>query len=111
MSVGKTSTNMADMYGEKQKKVKFKFNVDDLVKISKTRRLFEKATNQSWTEENFVITERIPRNPPMYKWKYYDGEIRTGTFYEHELQRVVKTNVVCRVEEILREQTRNMLFF
>ena len=35
------------LYGKKQPKVKFKFNIGDLVKISKTRRQFEKAYNTS----------------------------------------------------------------
>ena len=51
------------LYREKQAKTKkFKFNVGDLVKISKARRPFEKAYKQGWTEENFTIAERLARS-------------------------------------------------
>ena len=95
------------LYGEEQKKVKFKFKIGDLVKISKLRRVFEKAYNQGWTEENFTITEQVPRQPPVYKLKDYDGEILGGTFYEHELQRVTKADNVYRVDRILQTRTIN----
>jgi hypothetical protein len=72
------------IYGKKQPKVKFKFNIGDLVKISKTKRQFEKAYNQGWTGENFTIAEQIARDPPVYKIKDYENEILDGIFYEHE---------------------------
>ena len=58
-----------------EKDKKFKFRVGDLVKISKLRRVCEKAYNQGWTEENFTITEQVPCHPPVYKLKDYDGEV------------------------------------
>ena len=72
------------LYGKKQPKVKFKFNIGDLVKISKTRKQFEKAYNQGWAGDNFTIAEQIARNPPVYKIKDYENEILDGIFYEHE---------------------------
>jgi hypothetical protein len=95
------------LYGEKKLNPKFKFNVGDLVKISKTRRPFEKAYNQGWTEGNFTITEQVARNPPVYKIKDFGNEILDGIFYETELQKVVKKDDVYRVDSILRTRTRN----
>jgi transposase InsO family protein len=95
------------LYGEKKLNPKFKFNVGDLVKISKTRRPFEKAYNQGWTEENFTIAKQIARNPPVYKIKDFGNEILDGIFYETELQKVVKKDDVYRVDSILRTRTRN----
>ena len=96
------------LYGEKQAKTKkFKFNVGDLVKISKMRRTFEKAYKQGWTEENFTVAERLARSPPVYKIKDYGGEMLEGIFYEQELQKVVKKDDVYRIDSILRTRTRN----
>ena len=49
----------------------------------------------------------MPRQPPVYKLKDYDGEILGGTFYEHELQRVTKADNVYRVDRILQTRTIN----
>ncbi|CAB4022867.1 Hypothetical predicted protein [Paramuricea clavata] len=95
------------LYGEKKPNPKFKFNVGDLVKINKTRRPFEKAYNQGWTEENVTIAEQIARIPPVYKIKDFGNEILDGIFYEAELQKVVKKDDVYRVDSILRTRTRN----
>ena len=96
------------LYGEKQAKTKkFKFNVGELVKISKARRPFEKAYKQGWTEENFTIAERLARSSPVYKIKDYRGEMLEGIFYEQKLQKVVKKDDVYRVDSILRSRSRN----
>jgi hypothetical protein len=95
------------LYGEKKPNTEFKFNVGDLVKISKMQRPFEKAYNQGWTEENFTIAEQIARNPPVYKIKDFGNEILDGIFYETELQKVIKKDNVYRVDSILRTRTRN----
>jgi hypothetical protein len=92
------------LYGEKKSNPKFKFDVGDLVKISKTRRPFE---NQGWTEENFTIAKQIARDLPVYKIKDFDNEILDGLFYEYELQKVVKKDDVYRVDSILRTRRRN----
>ena len=65
---------------------KYKFNVGDQVRISKIKNTFE----MDFSKEIFTVTDQIPRNPPMYKIKDYDGEELKGTFYGKELQKVTK---------------------
>ena len=72
-----------NLYGnESTRSTKYKFNIGDQVRISKTRRTFKKGYLPNWTEEVFTITERIPRQPPVYRIADYDGEKLDGTFYE-----------------------------
>ena len=42
----------------------------------------------------------------MYKLKDYDGEELKGTFYEKELQKVIKPDNVYKVEKILKKCSR-----
>ena len=95
------------LYGkESYKPIRFKVNVGDQVRISKTRRTFKKGYLASWTEE--VLTKRILRRPPVYKIADYEGEELEGTFYEQELQKVSKTDDdYYRVEKILESRMRN----
>ena len=73
-----------NLYGnESTRSTEYKFNIGDQVRISKTRRTFKKEYLPIWTEEVFTITERIPRQPPVYRIADYDGEKLDGTFYEH----------------------------
>ena len=46
------------------------------------------------------------RDPPVYKLKDYDGEELKGTFYDKELQKVVKDDDVYEVEKILKKRGR-----
>ena len=44
----------------------------------------------NFSKEIFTVSKRLPRNPPVYKLKDYDGEELKGTFYDKELQKVIK---------------------
>ena len=74
---------------EKNKIIDFLFKINDSVRISKYKNLFEKGYTPNWTNEIFTIAERIPRSPPVYKIKDKEDEIIEGVFYEAELQKVV----------------------
>nr|XP_061782412.1 uncharacterized protein LOC133574295 isoform X3 [Nerophis lumbriciformis] len=87
-------------------KHKYKFAAGDTVRISKVRGVFDKKYEQSFTNEVFTITRRLPRSPPAYKLKDFDGEIIEGSFYEAELQKVKESkNKLYHVEEILKRRT------
>ena len=93
--------------GDVQKRVRFKFQVGDRVRISKAKRIFEKSYLPNFTEEMFTIYKRFARQVPVYKLKDDAGEILDGAFYEPELQKVIKNDDVYRVEKILRKRKRN----
>ncbi|XP_070556486.1 uncharacterized protein [Ptychodera flava] len=92
-SVNKTNENevLDTLYSDtEQTKMKFKFSVGEQVRISKTKRMFKKGYLPNWTEEIFTVSRRISSRPPLYKLKDFDEEELEGTFYEQELQKVVK---------------------
>ena len=96
------------LYGsDVQKRVRFKFEVGDRVRISKVKRLFEKSYLPNFTEEMFTVYKRFARQVPVYKLNNDAGEILDGTFYESELQKVIKNDDVYRVEKILRKRKSN----
>ena len=68
--------------------------------------MFEKSYLPNYTEEMFTIYKRFARQVPVYKLKDDAGEILDGTFYEAELQKVIKEDDVYRVEKVLRKRKR-----
>ena len=69
---------------------KFKFSIGDKVRVSKLKLKFEKGYLPNFSDEIFTIHKRHMRRPPVYTLKDYGGEIIDGTFYEAELQKVLK---------------------
>ena len=95
------------LYGnDVNKRVRFKLAVGDRVRISKAKRLFEKSYLPNFTEELFTVYKRMARQVPVYKLKDDAGEILGGTFYETELQKIIKNGDVYRVEKVLRKRKR-----
>ena len=92
------------LYGEREKEgpVKYKFEVGDQVRISKMKRRFEKGYLPNFSKEIFTVSQQIPRHPPVYKLKDYDQEELSGTFYNEELQKVIKEDDVYEVEKVLK---------
>ena len=88
------------------KRPRYKFKIGDQVRISKIKRTFEKGYLPNFSKEIFTISKQIPRNPVVYKLKDYDEEELKGTFYEKELQMVIKQDDVYEVEKILRKRGR-----
>ena len=101
------STIRERMYGkEVSSKSSAKFKVGDKERISKTRRAFDKGYLPNWTEEVFTITDVINTKPRTYKLEDYGHEKIEGSFYEKEIQRVVKTDNVFKIEKILSTRKR-----
>ena len=95
------------LYGsDVQKRVRFKFQVGDRIRISKVKRMFEKFYLPNYTDEMFTIYKRFTRQVPVYKLKDDAGEILEGTFYEPELQKIIKNDDAYHVEKIFRKRKR-----
>ena len=77
------------------------------MRISKIKRTFEKGYLPNFSKEIFTVSKQIPRNPPVYKLKYYDGEELKGSFYEKELQKVIKPDDVYQVGKVLKKRGRD----
>ena len=84
--------------------VNYKFKINDQVRISKIKRKFEKGYLPNFSKEIFTVSKTIPRRPPVYKIKDYDGDELHGTFYEEELQKVFKHNDTYEIEKILKKR-------
>ncbi|XP_069103738.1 uncharacterized protein [Argopecten irradians] len=66
----------------------FKYKVGDVVRISSTRRTFQRDYERNLAEEVLAISTRYLRQGiPIYKIVDFDGDPITGTFYNSELQR------------------------
>ena len=87
--------------------VKHKFKMGDKVRISKIKRKFEKGYLPNFSKEIFTISKQVPRHPPVYKLKDYDGEELQGMFYGPELQKIIKNNDVYQVEKILKKHGKS----
>ena len=85
----------------------FKFNIGDKVRISKYKHIFEKGYTPNWTEEIFIISQKIPRIPCVYKLTDLNGDTVEGIFYEEELQKIIKEDEVFNIDKILKKRTRN----
>ena len=70
------------------------------------KRMFEKSYLPSFMEEIFTVYKRMARQVPVYKLKDDAGEIIDGTFYEPELQKIIKIDDVYLLEKILRNRER-----
>lgn len=82
------------------KKQKFKLN--DYVRISKYKNLFEKGYTPNWTAEVFKIVRTLPTTPVTYTLKDLDDEIISGCFYDYELQKTHNKDIYL-VEKIVRQ--------
>ena len=84
----------------------WKFKVDDTVRISRSVEQFRKGYEGGWSKEVFVVTSRLPTDPPTYTLKDYSGEEVKGKFYAQELQKVKRDPALFEVEKVIRTRTR-----
>ncbi|GFU54058.1 putative uncharacterized transposon-derived protein F54H12.3 [Trichonephila clavipes] len=85
--------------------IRFRFAVNDVVRISKARKVFRKGYLPGWTEETFIIYKRYPTNPPTYVLQDLSGKEIAGRFYTEELQKIDKSdNDLWTIEKIIRKK-------
>ena len=92
---------------ERQKKYKYK--IDQTVRLSHVRSIFDREYSQKWTGEIFKIHTRFRREGvPVYTILDWDGDRVEGTFYESELQAVnVDLSTEYHIEKIVKRRVRN----
>ena len=93
------------LYPPKPKRVTFKFSLGDTVRLSGTKRLYEKGYRGNWTQELFKISARYPSDPPTYGLKDQSGEDIKDKFYAQELQKV-KQKDIYKVERVIKTRKR-----
>lgn len=80
-----------------------KFHVDDNVRISKYKTIFEKSYTPNWSTEIFKVVAVLPTNPVTYILADLSGDKIKGCFYEQELQ-ITKHPDVYLVDKVLRRK-------
>ncbi|XP_044005566.1 uncharacterized protein LOC122850494 [Aphidius gifuensis] len=70
-----------------------KFNVNDNVRISKYKHIFEKGYKPNWTNEIFTIIKINKTVPVTYKLKDYQENPIQGCFDNEELHRVKHSDI------------------
>lgn len=58
----------------------------------------------NFSKETFTVSKTVACSPPVYILVDYDGEQVKGTFYDKELQKVIKHNDIYQVEKILKKR-------
>lgn len=86
---------------------KQKFKVGDIVRISKSKHVFEKGYVPNWTAELFKVTKVNITNPTTYLLEDLQGKPIRGSFYTEELQKTKQPDVFL-IEQILRKKGKKM---
>ncbi|XP_031336334.1 uncharacterized protein LOC116182882 [Photinus pyralis] len=82
---------------------KHRFNVGDVVRISKHKSVFAKGYTPNWSSELFKIAKVQITNPVTYLLEDMKGKPILGGFYEQELQKA-KYSDIYLVEKVLRRK-------
>lgn len=82
--------------------LKTKFKLDDYVRMSKIRGIFDKKYMSNWSTEIFKIKKVQYTEPTTYILEDYEGNEIEGGFYNYQLQKVKYPDVYL-VEKILKK--------
>lgn len=80
-----------------------KFQINDYVRISKFKTIFEKGYTPNWTTEIFKITQILPTFPITYRFNDLNNTEIKGCFYEHELQTTQNKDIYL-VEKLIKRK-------
>jgi hypothetical protein len=82
-----------------------KFKINDVVRVSRYRGTFDKGYLPNWSEEYYRVTKIENTSPPVYVLSDMLDEVLQGTFYGHELQKIViDPNATYRIEKVLKKK-------
>ena len=92
-----------------KKKEPKKFKVNDTVRISRVKHIFQKGYDQTFTNEVFYVDKIVkiknkPTSPVTYSLRDYNHETIKGSFYPEELQLVDKSDSIWPIEKVLRQR-------
>lgn len=86
---------------------KYKFKLNDKVRISKYSTIFKKGYLPSWSEEIFKISKVHQTTPPVYSLMDDASDELEGTWYEPEMQKVEVKNNTYKIESIISQRKIN----
>ena len=97
------------VYKFPQKYKKPRYKEGDLVRISKTKKTFEKGYRSNWTREIFKVVRVYKRVKPEYKLEDLTGEDILGKFLESELQVVMQEEQTYKVKKVIKRKGKETL--
>jgi hypothetical protein len=83
-----------------------KFNIGDLVRISKFKKTFEKGYMPNYTTEIFKIIQVNRKFPNTYLLEDYQQQPIAGQFYEQELLKVKHPPTAYLVEKVIKRKDK-----
>ena len=91
----------------RKSKAPFKFELDDLVRVSYLKDLFSRAYDVNYSHELFRIARASRRDGlPVYTIKDYAGDPIKGVFYQQELTAAGEPrDGVFKIDKILKSRT------
>ncbi|KAJ8981998.1 hypothetical protein NQ317_013652 [Molorchus minor] len=97
-----TSTTLLEAYSHPKVALKPKYLVNDVVRISKYKGVFDKGFTANFSTELFRIVKVNITNPTTYLLEDMNGQQIKGCFYEHELQKTKYPDIYL-VEKVLKK--------
>ena len=95
------------LFPEKNKKLqKPKFKINDTVRITRKKSIFQKGYEQTYSYEVFEVDEVKNTYPITYGLRDYKGEEIKGSFYANEIQLVDKSDDIWPIERIVTTRKR-----
>ena len=83
-----------------------KFEVGDVVRISRTKSVFEKEADHNWTRELFTVSQVRPTRPTTYMLKDSAGDQVMGAFYAQELLKSEQDPNLHLVDKVIKTDLR-----
>lgn len=99
----KVWTNIKKLQMSNNQPRKKRLIVNDLVRISKYKSIFEKGYTPNWSTELFTIKKINNTKPVTYVIEDLHKQPILGTFYEQELQKTICPDVYL-IEKVLRKK-------
>nr|CAH7717032.1 unnamed protein product [Callosobruchus chinensis] len=84
-----------------------KLEINDIVRVSKSKHLFEKGYTPNWTTELFKIVKVNISSPVTYMLEDMNGDPIKGALYEEELQKTLAPDIYL-VEKVLKRKDGKM---
>ena len=81
-----------------------RFKLNDSVRITRKKSIFQKGYQQTWSYEVFNISEIKNSNPITYAIRDYNSQPIKGSFYFEELQLIDKSSGIFPIERLLRKR-------
>lgn len=93
---------------KKQRTVRYRYKINDLVRLSHLKHIFRRGYNQQFTGEIFKVSKRFHlQGIPMYKVRDFNEELIEGDFYENDLQKVDKSeDSLWLIEKVIKKRVR-----